>query len=82
MRSPKARPADAPLNARNAGLRLREAAVNVRIGEIDLAEPEPLGLEIHPRRDGKHVGDHVTGHNKHQDEHDDDRTGFEGGGQR
>jgi hypothetical protein len=27
------------------------------------------------------MSDHVTGHNKQQDEHDDDRTGLEGSGQ-
>lgn len=52
--------------------------MNVRINEIGLPEPEPLGLKIHPWSDGKPMSDHVTGHNKQQNEHDDNRTGLEG----
>jgi len=77
---PKVEPTGASLDAGNVGMRLGEAAVDTCISEIDLAEPEPFGLEIHPWCDGKPMGDHVAGHDKKQDEHDDDRTGLEGGG--
>jgi len=56
--------------------------VNVHISEADFAKPEPLGLEVHPRRDGEPMSDHVAGHNEQQDEHDENRTGLEGSGQR
>ena len=56
----------------DVGLRLREAAVDPRVSDVNPAEPEPLRLEIHPWRDGKAMGDHVTGHNEKEDEHDDD----------
>ena len=49
-----------------------------RVSDVDPAESEPLGLEIHPWRDDEAMGDHVTGHNEKQDEHDDDRTGLGG----
>jgi len=62
-------------------LRLREAAVDVRIFDVNFAEPEPFSLEIHPRCDGEPMSNHVTGHDKKQDEDDDDRTGLGGGGQ-
>ena len=56
--------------------------MDVQISETGLAEPEPLGLKVHPRRDGKPMSDHVAGHNEQQDKHDDDRTGLEGSGKR
>lgn len=70
--SPEIEPASAPLDMRNAGLRLREAAVNMCIRKTDLAKPEPIGLEIHPRCNSEPMSDHVACHNKQQDEHDED----------
>lgn len=78
MRFPKTKPTSAPLNARNIGLRLCKAPVDVGISEIGIAEPEPLRLEIHPRRNGEPMSNHVAGHNEEQDKHYDDRTGLGG----
>jgi len=75
---PKAKPICAPLDVGNAGLSLREAPVDVRISDINPAEPESLRLEVHPWREREAMGDHVTGHDEKQDEHDDDRTGLGG----
>ena len=82
MRFQKARPAGAPLDREKVGLRLCKVTMDVRISEVDIAEPEPFHPEMHPRCNGKPMSDHVAGHHKQQDEHDEDRTGLGRSGKR